>query len=94
MPNDSQIARWATAMVSVGIFVVGMFTLSLRMRLTALDNQLEASRSDALVFFQNQADDHAEMWRAIGFLEAKIEAFETMAMIDTIEETAAIPPPQ
>ena len=51
---------------------------------------MNASR---LVFVQEHADDHAQMWRRIGFLEAKLEAFETMTMIDTIEETAAIPPP-
>ena len=93
MPEESQIARWATAIVSVGIFVVGVFAVSLRANLASLDEQFDSMNASRLVFVQEHADDHAQMWRRIGFLEAKLEAFETMTMIDTIEETAAIPPP-
>jgi len=81
-------ARWVQAAVTIGIFVVGVFTVSVRFSLSEIRDNLaeirdglEASRRDAMEYMQKEADEHAELWRRVGYLEAKMEAMEQVKVI-------------
>ncbi len=80
--------RWVQAAVAVGIFVVGVFTVSVRFSLAEIRDNLgeirdglDASRRDAMDYMQKEAEEHAQLWRRVGYLEAKMEAMEQVKVV-------------
>lgn len=74
-------------MVAVGIFVVGAFTVSVNRNLSELGKDVAAIRAEfdiamreRLTWVQEDADDRSELWRRIGYLEAKLEVLAGVAI--------------
>lgn len=87
-PIERNGTRWLQAAVAVGIFVAGVFTVSVRFSLAEIRDNLgeirvglESSRRDAMEYMQKEAEEHAELWRRVGYLEAKMEALEHVKVV-------------